>query len=83
MLAMCLHVTEVTKDGEHVVVYDDAYIETVNMAEEVWRYEPAQSMNANTVLLEITLYSNEQLVLKELMATFGYKPFMWHHVQEF
>ena len=32
-------VTEVTHGGQHVVLYDDSDVETLNFSNEVWRYE--------------------------------------------
>lgn len=73
-------VAEIQDDGRHVILYDDADVEIINLANEQWRY-------ANTALAHVgrfvTLPSNEQRVLAELMKTFGNKPFMFHHAQGF
>lgn len=69
-----------TDDKQHVIVYDDAEVKTLNMANERWRY----ALSAHALVGPLSaLSSDEQRVLRELTEFFGNKPFLRHQFQAF
>lgn len=75
-------VTSIEDDGRCTIEYDDEVRETLNMVDEVWRFEQ-QSVNASTLGVIKTLTSNEQEVLSSMMEQLGQRPFLLHHAQGF
>ena len=90
-------ITEITANNEHVIVYDDGDIETLNMSIEEWRFNDiandndvnTESQNENSTLQSSTvshlptLQRNEKSDLQSLFDHFGNRPFLTSHAQRF
>lgn len=68
--------------GEHLIKYDDDESETLNLNDEEWGYEQPSNLQAAFGSV-ITLQSNEQEVLSDMLEVFGNSSYMRHHTQAF
>lgn len=73
-------ITELTSDGKHVVLYDEADVETLNFDSEQWRFDSSQNANIGSITV---LPSSEQSILMQMFNVFGNRTFMKHHIQAF
>lgn len=73
-------VSQITDSGRHFITHDDDDVENLQMADGICRYE--SSPNAASENFS-KMSSDEQLVLKKIMDTFGNKRLLRHQVQGF
>lgn len=74
-------VTDITKHRNHVIVYGEADLETIDLENETWRFEYA--LGASTGNCDKTLPSSEQPVLREMLSRLRNKSILPHHAQRF
>lgn len=74
------HVSHITDTGQHVINYVDYDVETLTISDETWRYQ--SSLDAALGNFS-ALPSNEKQILKNIMDSFGNKPFVRHQAQGF
>lgn len=75
-------VTSIGDDGRCTIEYDEKVLDTLNMFDEVWRFEQ-QSVNGPKLSVIKTLASNERGALPPMMEQLGLRYFLLHHTQVF
>lgn len=77
-------VRQIDSNGYHVLMYNDGDVDTLILMGELWRQIRGQTTsNVLRASLNISLTSNEQYILSDMMDTFGNKAFSKQHAREF
>lgn len=71
-------VTDINADDKHVILYDDAEVETLTISDEQWRYDTSEQAHFGRFS---TLLSDEQHVLRQMMDVLGNKRILRYRTQ--
>lgn len=73
--------TNINRNGIQIIAYDDGKGKTLRMVGEPCRPMAENGAHANTAQLQ--LQSNTSALLKEILSTFGTKPYMSYYAHEY
>ena len=78
-------VTDINENKEHIILYNDGYVETLRMETETWRPSVTEEsvLQGSSIFGLINSCSTEKSTLLALYEYLGNKPFLKYEAQGF